>query len=165
MKTTFAALALALACAAPALGASVTALFAGSYTLVDIAGPPAGVAGGTGGLAFSPTNPNVLYFTANWDTTNAQVFSVGLARDAAGHIDGFNGPATFYATDPAADDGLVFAVNGTLLFNTGPTEIQIGQIKPGSTSPDALTNLPGALRGGCSPSFRAVMAILVSCSV
>jgi hypothetical protein len=149
MKIAFASLALSLAFVSTAPGQTLTAPFAGSYSLLDL-NSPSGVPTGLGGFAFSPAAPNTLYMVGDWDGGSAAVYSIGVTRGASGHITGFSGSASFFASAPGADGGLAFAPNGTLLYDTYPAD-SIGQIKPGSTSPDRIVTF--SVGGGGTLGF------------
>src|SRR5581483_5615859 len=60
-----------------------------------------------------------------------------------GHINGFSGTATLYATAPQIDGGLAYGPGGVLFFTGYPTNT-IGQLKPGSTTPDRTDTLPAS---------------------
>ena len=73
------------------------------------------------------------------------VVANSIVRDSGGHITGFAGPATFYATAPYIDGGLWWMPNGTLCYatyksgqNAAPGNC-IGQILPGASSPAVVT--------------------------
>src|SRR5690606_29945862 len=69
----------------------------------------------------------------------AAIYSVGVTRDpVTQRITGFAGSATFYADAPYLDGGLAFGPGGVLFYATYEGGV-VGQIKPGSTSPDKTT--------------------------
>jgi hypothetical protein len=113
---------------APTFAQSLTAPFAGSYSVTDLVSP-SGIPIGIGGMAFNPSDPNTLYVVGGADTSSAEVYTINVARNASGQITGFVGTATPYASAPYADTGLVFAPNGTLLYNMYPFS-SMGEILP-----------------------------------
>ena len=62
-----------------------------------------------------------------------------MVRDLDGHITGFDGVATFVATagtgSVGIDGGLTYGPDDVLFFTTF-ADNKIGQLKPGSTTPD-----------------------------
>ena len=121
--------------AAQALGPA----FAGDYTL-SLLPPVPGVTGPRGGMTFRPGNPNRLVVVAQSALPAAVIYEVDLTRDAAGHITGFAGPATFAASAPNADGGLQFGPGEVLFYTTRPANM-LGQIELGSVAPDRLIDL------------------------
>ncbi len=113
--------------------------YSGAYTLFDL-GSASTVPPLYGGLTLLAGDPNTLLIGGNANGASGAIYSVKVTRDVNGHITGFNGPATFYASAPYIDGGLSYAPNGDLLYTAYPTN-QIGEIKPGSTSPDKLIDL------------------------
>jgi hypothetical protein len=109
------------------------------YSLNDL-GSVAGLPTPYGGVVFEAGNPNVLLIGGSANNGGGAIYSVGVTRNAQGHITGFQGAATLYATAPYIDGGLAYAPNGDLLYTAYPTN-QIGEIKPGSTSPDKMVDL------------------------
>ncbi len=112
-----------------------------------------------GGLAFFPGDPNTLYITGNADFPDAKVFSIGVTRDSNNRITGFSGEASFVSEAvglrvddfPGADGGLVFGPDNVLFFTT--FDNTLGQIRPGSTTPDKLVSLTDL---GITPSTGAL---------
>jgi hypothetical protein len=115
--------------------------FAGSYTLGSLGSVP-GLPAPYGGLTFLAGNPNVLLIGGDANTAAGAIYSVPVVRDASGHITGFGGSATLFAAAPNIDGGLTYAPNGTLLFTGYPVNT-LGQLLPGSTTPDKTLNLGG----------------------
>lgn len=118
--------------------------FAGSYSLVSL-GTPAGVPGPFGGLTLQAGDPNALLIGGAANGAGGVVARIGLTRENVGglqRISGFTGTASTYSTAPNIDGGLTYAPNGSLLY-TGYSNNIIGEIKPGSTTPDRITTLTG----------------------
>ena len=128
-----------LATGAQAAPCNVTfgASFAGSYSCNDL-GTPSGVAGPLGGLTF--LNNNTLLIGGGANGGGGIIRTIGVQRDGAGHITGFNGVSSAYATAAFIDGGLSFASNGTLVATGYPNNTLL-QYLPGSASPDLVTSL------------------------
>ncbi|RMG95411.1 MAG: hypothetical protein D6705_13680, partial [Deltaproteobacteria bacterium] len=125
-----------------ALGASIGADFASDYSCWDMGAPP-GVPLPLGGVIGVPGDPNRLIVAGNAGTPEATLYSVGVARDADCRILGFDGsPPVLWSTAPDQVGDLVFAPGDVLIYSTEWPE-WIGQIKPGSSSPDRVDEFPG----------------------
>jgi hypothetical protein len=131
---------LALICAGSVFGATITPTFSNEYLPPIDLGVAPGVPGPYGGIAFLAGDNNTLLLGGAANGSAGALYTLGLNRDTNGHIIGFSGPAAFYADAPHIDGGLAYAPNGTLLF-TEYSNNAIGEIKPGSTSPDATVSL------------------------
>jgi hypothetical protein len=127
-------IALATVCAASA--ATLSAPYNSTYALVSL-GSVAGVPGPYGGITFLDNNHLLLGGSAN--NGAGVIDEVPLTRDVNGHIISFGAVAQF-STAPQIDGGLQFGPGGVLFF-TGYPSNTVGQIKPGSTSPDKTTNV------------------------
>lgn len=105
-----------------------------------------------GGLTF--LNRDTLLIGGNANTSSGYISQIGVSRDGDGHIVGFSGPASFYATAPNIDGGLAFGPDG-VLFATGYSNNTLLQIKPGSTSPDKIVRCRArSVRSARSLSYR-----------
>jgi hypothetical protein len=130
-------------CMAAAVAANaqetIAPAFAGSYSLNNIGNPP-GVPTPVGGMTF--LDNNTLLVGGCYDSPCGAIYSIGVVRNppGTGHITGFSGTAVQVSTAPQIDAGLAFAPNGDLLF-TGYPSNTMGEIKPGSTSPDKTVTL------------------------
>ncbi len=118
--------------------------FAQDYVFVNL-GSPVGVPANFGGLTIRADDPNVLYLGGAANTASAKIYAVSLARDAAGHIVGFNcGDAVSafnaFGTYGGIDGGLEFGPGGVLFYTTY-SDHHVCEIKPGSVSPDLLISL------------------------
>lgn len=114
----------------------IDAAYAGSYTAVDIGRVP--VSGDLGGITFK--DANTLYFATNSYHPEGEIDAVTVIRGTGQHITGLAGTATKIANAPNIDGGLQFGLNGVLFYTAYPTNA-FGQIKPGSTDPDKVTDL------------------------
>jgi hypothetical protein len=131
---------LGLACAASA--ASISDPFSADYQIVDLGAAPA-VAAPYGGITFEAGNNNILLLGGSANNGGGVIDALGILRGADGHITGFDGSDSLFSTAPQIDGGLAYAPNGDLLF-TEYSNNQIGEIKPGSTSPDKTVDAPAA---------------------
>ena len=116
--------------------ASIPAPFSSDYTLVSLAGP-SGVTAPYGGIAFLDDNTLLIGGSAN--NAAGVIDEVPVTRDGQGNINGF-GAATLFSTAPNIDGGLAFGPGGDLFYTAYPTN-DLGEIKPGSTSPDDVVSL------------------------
>ena len=99
-----------------------------------------------GGFLFKQNDPNTLLIMGSSANNGGKLYSAPVTRGSGGHITGF-GAAVFVSTAINNDGGLVYAPNGTLLFTRYPNN-DIGEIKPGSSSPDKIVALPGVTPNG-----------------
>ena len=132
-------------------GDSIAPTFGGVYSFNNI-GAPVGVPGFFGGLTFVPGNPNEILLGGNANTSSGAIYEVGVTRDASGHINGYSGPATFFASAPFIDGGLTFGPGGDLFFSEFPVNM-LGEIKPGSTAPNLTIDLTAL---GIDPSVGGI---------
>jgi hypothetical protein len=110
--------------------------FAGNYQINHLGAVP-GVPGSYGGITFKDANTLLIGGAAN--QAGSAIYSVSVNRNASGHIVSF-GSASLFATAPQIDGGLSYGPGGVLFF-TGYPSNTLGQIEPGSGSPDSLTTL------------------------
>lgn len=107
--------------------------FSGSYSLTNV-GTPGNVPVFFGALTFMAGNPNQLLIGGDANDVGGAIYQVGVTRDITGHINGFSGPATLFATAPYIDGGLTYGPGGVLFYTGYPTDT-LGEIKPGSSAP------------------------------
>jgi hypothetical protein len=124
------------AAAAPC-SATFGGAFSGSYTCNSL-GTPGNVSGSLGGITF--LNNDTILIGGNANGPGGTINQIGVTRDGNGHITGFSGPATSYAAAPNIDGGLSFGPGGVLFYTTYSNN-NIGQLLPGSTTPDKVVNL------------------------
>ncbi len=123
-----------LALAACAVAQTVLPPSSGYYEVVDLGKMP-GV-DDYGGIAFPPGEPHTLLTSAYG---SGEIRAVPLVRGGQGRIVG-SGPSTVRATVGGNDGGLAFGPGGVLFFTWyGPN--RLGQIEPGSSSPDRVLDL------------------------
>lgn len=117
---------------------SLGADFVNDYALGSPLVPP--VATEYGGMTFKAGDPSKLLIVGESETPLAAIYEVDVTRDAQGHVIGLAGTASVHANAPNADAGLRYGPGGVLFYTTYPSNM-LGQIKPGSTSPDRLIDL------------------------
>jgi hypothetical protein len=110
-----------------------------TYGYVDLGNPP-GVPGPLGGVVFKRNDPNTLLVGGGANGLAGAIYEVSVMRDPQGHLTGFTGTATMVSTAQQIDGGLCYAPNGVLLF-TSYSNHMLGQIRPGSTTPDRYESL------------------------
>jgi hypothetical protein len=136
-------LGLALALLPPALAAAqslqVQPPFDSAYSVTDL-GPPPGVPPRLGGLTLRAGTTDRLLIGGQANESGGALYEIGLARDAAGHITGFSGPAVRFADAANNDGGVTYGPGGVLFLARWPNN-ELGQAKPGSTSTDKIIPL------------------------
>lgn len=110
-----------------------------AYVYTDLGSAP-GVPSPLGGCIFKAGNPNVLLLGGGANGGNGAIYEVTVSRDAQGFVTGFLGTATLLSTAPNIDGGLCYGP-GNVLFYTGYPINTLGQIKPGSSTPDKVLQL------------------------
>ncbi len=120
---------------------TVAAPYSSDY-IIGYNGSVADVPARYGGLIFAKNDPATLYLMGRANEVSGTIYSVPVIRGVGGHISSFGATATVVSTAADNDGGLVYAPNGDLLF-TRYVDNEIGQIKPGSVSPDKIVSLPG----------------------
>ena len=113
--------------------------FVNDYSFTDLGGPP-GVPGPLGGLTFKAGDTSKLLVGGAANSGLGAIHELTVTRDPQGHVIGFSGSATQFATAPFIDGGLTYGPGGVLFFVTYNNN-QMGQLKPGSTTPDKLIDL------------------------
>jgi len=134
---------LALVVSSSVFGATITPNYQNDYSFIDLGAAP-GVQTPFGGLTFLAGDPHTLLLSGGANGPQGAINSLGLIRDAEGHISGFATSAIFFAHAPDNDGGLAYAPNGTLFF-TKYIDNKVGEIKPGSTDPDFTVALGSGL--------------------
>jgi hypothetical protein len=137
----------------------IDAAFAPYYTAVNLGSVP-GVPGSYGGLTFAQGSTNTLLIGGSANNANADIYAVRFTRDTNQQFVAFEcGPAEFFAnavgTSSGIDGGLTYGPDG-ILFYTTYSDHTIGQLKPGSVTPDRITPLGGL---GISGSVGAMMFV------
>ena len=112
-----------------------------SYSITGLGSVP-GLPTNYGGLVLEAGDPNTLLIGGGANGANGAIYSIGVTRGAGNHITGFTGTASLYASAPYIDGGLSYGPGGVLFYTAYPTN-EIGEIKPGSVSPDKVVSLTG----------------------
>ncbi|MCC7387198.1 MAG: hypothetical protein IT431_00370 [Phycisphaerales bacterium] len=125
-----------------------------AYAISNL-GTPADIPAPLGGLVFLDGDPDTLLIGGSANNPNAAIYAVPVVRDGEGHITGFAGPGVYHADAPNIDGGLCYGPDGVLFFSRYNMN-HVGQLKPGSTTPDKDIDL-NAL--GFSGSVGAFMLV------
>jgi hypothetical protein len=149
-------IAFASGCAVLALAQTIDPYYAGDYSFISLGGV-SGVPTNYGGLTLKFDDPNTLLIGGAANSAGGAIYSIGVIRDGNGHITGFNGTATLFATAPQIDGGLAYGP-GNVLFATGYPNNAIMQFKPGSTTPDRNDGVTGIGIGASLGSLNFVPA-------
>lgn len=110
-----------------------------SYDVRDL-GTAAGVPTNYGGLTVSPTDTNTLLIGGAANNVAGAIYSLGLQRDAAGHIVGIVGPGVVARQGQYNDGGVVFDAGGILVLARYPVN-ELGFQRAGSTTTDKTVAL------------------------
>lgn len=140
LKLTLAVSAIALSIVAHAQ--VIDPFYSGSYSFVNLGSAP-GVPANYGGITLNASDPNQLLLGGAANGSAGAVYSVDVVRqlvDGKMRINAMGASSTVLSTAPFIDGGLTYAPNGSLVY-TGFSNNVIGEIKPGSTSPDRITDL------------------------
>ncbi len=110
------------------------------YSVKELGGV-AGLPNGYGGLVFDRSDPGRLLVASPAINGNGKIYSVGVVRDAGGHVIGWSGAPTPLVDLPNDDGGLVYGRDGVLFSAQWPDQKLI-QVKPGSAQIDKQIFLP-----------------------
>jgi len=113
--------------------------FAGNYSFIDL-GSATGVPTNYGGLTLKAGDPNTLLIGGAANSSIGSIYQISVTRGAGNHITGFSGAATLFSTAPNIDGGLAYGPGGVLFYTTYSNNM-LGQIKPGSSTPDRVIDL------------------------
>lgn len=138
-RSTGFAIALAVVAAAPALGIGIDPYYAANYIYSDLGSIP-GVPPLYGGLNFKWDDPTTLIIGGNANEETGALYSIGVFRDAQGHIVAFDGTATFFAEGAWNDGGVTYGPGNVLFMARWPVN-ELGQTKPGSSITDKVIDL------------------------
>ena len=149
-----------LLCGASAHAQTLAPEFLSAYSL-DVLGSAPGVVTSYGGLIIKDGNPNTLLLGGGANGASGTVAQVSVVRtllNGKNRITGFTGTASTLSTAPNIDGGLLYAPNGALLY-TGYSNNVLGQIKPGSSTPDKIINLSTLPGNSIQPSVGAMQFV------
>lgn len=141
MKSSAVAAVVFAACGFASLGfaQAIDPAFAGQYSYTSL-GTPSGVPANFGGLTLLAGDSNTLLLGGAANGTSGALYAVGITRDIGGHINGFTGATTLYASAPYNDGGVTYGPGGVLFASQWPVN-KLSQYLPGSTSPDKVIDL------------------------
>ncbi|MBS1828030.1 MAG: PEP-CTERM sorting domain-containing protein [Acidobacteria bacterium] len=127
-----------LVAACPGTGAVIDPYYAGSYSFVNL-GTPSGVPSPLGGLTINPNNTSSLLIGGGANAVSGTIEQISVTRDGSGHITGFSGSSSVFASAPSIDGGLAFSLDDVLFYTTYSNHT-IQQIKPGDISSSKSIN-------------------------
>ncbi|MBK8097423.1 MAG: hypothetical protein IPK26_09965 [Planctomycetes bacterium] len=113
-----------------------------SYSYTDLGSVP-GVPPSYGGITFKANDPSRLLIGGGANGSAGVIYEVAVTRNPSGRVTGFSGTATQFSTAPNIDGGLFYGPGGVLFFTMFPNG-SLGQIRPGSTTPDRIVDLLAA---------------------
>lgn len=121
----------------------VDPFYSGSYTATSIGSVP-GLPTNYGGLTFLDNDTILIGGAAN--TSAGRLYTIDLVRGADNHISGFSGMASRYGGASSGigdfnDGGVVFGPGGVLFLARWNVN-EIGQVQPGSTDENKITDGP-----------------------
>ena len=125
-------------------GAQILSPFSDHYSCLGLGAVP-GVPTPYGGLTFKYDDPNTLLIGGGANDSTGRIYQIAVIRNAAGHITGFSGLARQYPTSSSRigqynDGGVAFGPQNVLFVTRYPTN-QLEQSKPGSVSPNKVSDL------------------------
>jgi len=115
---------------------TLVAPFDTSYSVVNLGSVP-GLPLNYGGLVVKIDDPSKLIIGGAANGANGALYTVGLVRDAEGHITGFNGEATYFAAAQYNDGGVAYGPGNVLFLARWPVN-ELGQLRPGSVATDRV---------------------------
>src|SRR5438067_27503 len=118
--------------------------FSDYYSCVSLGSVPA-VETPYGGLTFKYNDPNTLLIGGGANSSTGRIYQIGVTRDANMHITGFSGTAKLYPGSTSRigqynDGGVAFGPQNVLFVTRYPGN-QLEQSKPGSITPNKVTDL------------------------
>ncbi len=116
--------------------------FAPHYAAYDLGTVP-GVPNPLGGAAVRVDDHDTLLIAGASESPDGAIYSIGLQRDACGHIIGFVGTAQQVASTPFVDANLVWASPELLVYSEWP-QFTLGQLLGDATAPSRRDDLVAA---------------------
>ncbi len=113
--------------------------FAADYAAYDLGTVP-GVPNPLGGAVVKIDEQDRLLIAGGSESPGGAIYSIGLERDACGHILGFVGTAELYATTAYVDANLVYKHPGLLVYSEWP-QFYFAQLDAVATAPVRRTDL------------------------
>ena len=124
-----------------AFAQTVSPQYASNYAVINLGSVP-GVPGSYGGVAMSPTDPDLMLIGGSANNANGAIYSIRVSRNQCGNITGFIGTAQLVSTAPQIDGGLIVTADGVTLSSRYPDN-GVNMTKAGSTAPDKVVTLTG----------------------
>lgn len=135
-----------------AVAQTINAPYSSNYSFVDL-GSVTSLPANYGGLTMKAGDMSTLIIGGAANGANGALYEVGVTRDGSGHINGFSGAATLFASAPYNDGGVTYGPAGVLFASRWPVN-ELAQYKPGSTTPDKIVNMAAL---GVAGSHSALM--------
>jgi hypothetical protein len=110
------------------------------YYKVYLLGSVPGVPDPLGGTVVKAGDSSTLLVAGGSESAGGAIYSIGVQRDACGHIIGFAGSATKAADTPYVDANLVYGPQQLLVY-TGWPEFNLAQLPAGAAMPARNTDL------------------------
>jgi hypothetical protein len=120
---------------------TVSPQYASNYAVINLGSVP-GVPTNYGGVAMSPTDPDLMLIGGLANNANGAIYSIRVSRNQCGNITGFIGTAQLVSTAPQIDGGLIVTADGVTLSSRYPDN-GVNMTKAGSTAPDKVVMLTG----------------------
>ena len=146
----------ALVLSTGAFAQTIDAFYSGNYSYTSIGSAP-GIPANYGGLTLKAGTTDRLLIGGAANGANGELFEIGVTRDAGGHINGFSGTATVFASAPYNDGGVTYGPGGVLFASRWPVN-ELGQYLPGSTAPDKVIDLGALGVAGSNSAINFVSA-------
>lgn len=132
-------------CVSPLLVSQAQAIALGADFVADYSFTDLGSVGGLpplyGGMVFKAGDTETLLIGGNANTASGLYYEVGVIRDGAGHITGFDAPVAFGGVGEYNDGGIAYHPDSGVLFTARWPVNMLGQTKIGSTDEDKVIDL------------------------
>lgn len=117
----------------------LAAPFDALYTIYDL-GPVPGVPNPLGGTTVKIDETGAMLVAGASERTDGAIYKIRLARDACGHIIGWDGTAALQASTPFVDANLVYWSPQLLLYTEWP-RFTLSQLPAGAAAPARSNDL------------------------
>ena len=148
--------ALLLALAGLGVAQTIDPFYAGTYSFVSLGSAP-GVPTLYGGLTIRAGTTDRLLIGGEANTANGALYEIGVTRDINGHINGFSGTATLFASAPYNDGGVTYGP-GRRAVRLALSRELVGSVPAGQHLPGQGDRSRGPRSGGveCGGRIRAL---------
>lgn len=106
------------------------------YSVAPLGSVP-GVPTNYGGLTFKKDDPDTILIGGGANGSSGNLYSIKVVRGEGGHITGFTGTASVFATAAYNDGGVTYGPSNVLFLARWPVN-ELGQVKPGSSATDKI---------------------------